>query len=76
MNELVKNGAFVSGNFNVAPGSGLNTVGALGPGAAFVTHCVPTIGCAGGFGLYRDGGTPKSGLNFAGDAGGELLVMN
>jgi len=27
-------------------------------------------------GLYRDGGTPKSGLNFDGDCGGELVVIN
>ena len=29
-----------------------------------------------GVGLYRDGGTPEFGLNFAGDCGGELVSMN
>jgi len=54
----------------------LNIAGAFGPGAALVTQRVTTFDVTGGLGLYRDGGTPKSGLNFAGDAGGELLVMN
>jgi len=34
------------------------------------------VEAGGGMGLYRDGGTPESGLNFAGEVGGELLVMN
>jgi hypothetical protein len=54
----------------------LNTEGAFGPGAALVIQRVLTFEAGGGMGLYRDGGTPKSGLNFAGEVGGELLVMN
>ena len=54
----------------------MNTAGAFGPGAALVIQRVPTLVVAGGFGSYRDGGIPESGLNFAGEAGGEFVVMN
>lgn len=48
----------------------------LGSGAVLVIQRVFAAGWAAGFGLYRDGETPKSGLKIVGDVGGELLVMN